>query len=155
MINLIGRLGWLAVCALFISVNASAAENANFVPTGRYTEVMTSATTAQADPLSSLITITIPSEITTVSQAMEYVLQRSGWKLAPYSEEDAQTQTLFELPLPTVHRRMGPISLREALETLAGKPFLMVEDPVRRSIGFTYAMNSEKKTEKRKPFWGR
>lgn len=154
MCNKVGRMVWFALCALVICVDVSAAETRNFVSTGRYTEVSTIATTAQIDPLSSLITITIPSEISTVSQAMEYVLQRSGWRLTPYSEEDVQTQTLFELPLPTVHRRLGPISLREALETLAGKPFVMVEDPVRRSVGFTYAANSEKKTEKRKTLWG-
>lgn len=139
----------IALCGL-----PSFAENGAFVPTGRYTVVSASATAAQEDPLSSLITVTIPSEITRVSQAMEYILQRSGWRLAGYTEVDPEVQTLYELPLPTVHRRMGPISLREALQTLAGKPFKVLEDPVHRSIAFTYAVNVEKKSETQKSFWG-
>ena len=43
---------------------------------------------------------------------------------------------LFALPLPEVHRQLGPMSLQQALETLAGPAFQLVEDPVHRLVAF-------------------
>ena len=43
---------------------------------------------------------------------------------------------LMVLPLPAVHRSIGPMSLKRALETLAGPAFLLIEDPVHRLVAF-------------------
>ncbi len=43
---------------------------------------------------------------------------------------------MFALPLPAVHRSLGPMTLRDALKTLAGPAFNLVQDPVHRLITF-------------------
>jgi len=40
------------------------------------------------------------------------------------------------LPLPKVHHSLGPITLTQALSTLAGSPWRLVVDPIHRLISF-------------------
>ena len=40
------------------------------------------------------------------------------------------------LPLPAVHRNLGPMPVKRELETLAGPAFRLVEDPVHRLVTF-------------------
>ncbi|MES9958703.1 MAG: hypothetical protein ABW086_16795, partial [Sedimenticola sp.] len=67
---------------------------------------------------------------------VRYLLQRSGYRLAATESTAPETLALFALPLPVVHRHLGPMTLREALETLAGPAFHLVQDPVHRLITF-------------------
>ena len=67
---------------------------------------------------------------------MRYLLQRSGYRLAATESTAPETLALFALPLAAVHRHLGPMTLREALETLAGPAFHLVQDPVHRLITF-------------------
>jgi type IV pili sensor histidine kinase/response regulator len=56
--------------------------------------------------------------------------------LAATESSAPETLALFALPLPAVHHHLGPMTLREALETLAGPAFHLVQDPVHRLITF-------------------
>ncbi|MGN7934070.1 PilL N-terminal domain-containing protein [Pseudomonas sp. 22447] len=101
---------------------------------GRYTLVSTEPTTEQRDLLAQIIDVNIPSsQIPSVQDALQYVLQRSGYSLCPAS---ASLKVLFTLPLPAVHYRLGPIPLRSALQVLAGPAWELTTDEVSRSVCF-------------------
>jgi len=93
-------------------------------------------TDAQADLLATTIKVQIPERIQTVGEAIGYLLLRSGFRLADPRAMSPQALALFELPLPAVHRSLGPITLRQGLATLAGPTFQLVQDPVHRLIAF-------------------
>ncbi|MGK3119336.1 PilL N-terminal domain-containing protein [Pseudomonas corrugata] len=101
---------------------------------GRYTLVSTEPTTEQRDFLAQIIDVSIPSSLNpSVQDALQYVLQRSGYALCPVT---ASVRVLFTRPLPATHYRLGPISLRSALQVLAGPAWRLMVDEVRRSVCF-------------------
>ncbi|WP_434701840.1 PilL N-terminal domain-containing protein [Pseudomonas sp. D1-36] len=101
---------------------------------GRYTLVSTEPTTEQRDLLAQIIDVSIPSHLnSSVQEAMHYVLQRSGYSLCPAAEP---VKILFTRPLPAAHYRLGPISLRNALQVLAGPAWQLTTDEVSRSVCF-------------------
>ena len=106
---------------------------------GRYTLVSTEPTTEQRDLLAQIIDVSIPSNLNpSVQEAMHYVLQRSGYSLCPAVEP---VKILFTRPLPAAHYRLGPISLRNALQVLAGPAWQLTTDEVSRSVCFERQKN--------------
>lgn len=98
---------------------------------GRYTLVELAPEAAQRDLLLQVIDVSMPATLpATVGDALRYVLLRSGYRLC---EHDAQTSVLYQLPLPATHLHLGPLTLREALLTLAGSAWdLKIDDTARR-----------------------
>lgn len=109
---------------------------ANEVQVGRYSMLSATPTEAQADLLATTIQVQLPKRIHTIGEAIHYLLHRSGFRLAGSEAMAPETTVLFDLPLPAVHRNLGPISLRKALEALAGPAFQLVQDPLHRLIAF-------------------
>ena len=106
---------------------------------GRYTLVSTEPTTEQRDLLAQIIDVSIPSSLNpSVQDALQYVLQRSGYSLCPVT---ASVRVLFTRPLPAAHYRLGPISLRSALQVLAGPAWQLTIDEVSRSVCFERQKN--------------
>ena len=102
---------------------------------GRYTLVSTEPTPEQRDLLAQIIEVTIPSSLSpSVQDALHHVLQRSGYSLCPATPS---VQVLFTRPLPAAHYRLGPITLRSALQVLAGPTWPLTVDEVSRSVCFT------------------
>ncbi|PMX26682.1 MULTISPECIES: PilL N-terminal domain-containing protein [unclassified Pseudomonas] len=101
---------------------------------GRYTLVSTEPTAEQRDLLAQIIEVNIPSSLNpSVQDALQYILQRSGYSLCPVS---ASVKVLFTRPLPAAHYRLGPISLRRALQVMAGHAWQLTTDEVSRSVCF-------------------
>ena len=101
---------------------------------GRYTLVSTEPTTEQRYLLAQIIEVNIPSSLNpSVQDALQYVLQRSGYSLCPVT---ASVKLLFTRPLPAAHYRLGPIPLRSALQVLAGPAWQLTTDEVSRSVCF-------------------
>ncbi|WP_367371526.1 PilL N-terminal domain-containing protein [Pseudomonas lini] len=101
---------------------------------GRYTLVSTEPTTEQRDLLVQIIDVSIPSSLSpSVQEALQHVLRRSGYSLCPVS---TSVKVLFTRPLPAAHYRLGPISLRSALQVLAGPAWQLTTDEVSRSVCF-------------------
>jgi type IV pili sensor histidine kinase/response regulator len=122
------------VMALAIFTSITPQLNAAEVQVGRYSSLPAMPTVAQADLLATTITVSFPARIQTVGEAVNYLLQRSGYRMA--DAVAPETMQLLELPLPAVHRSLGPITLTQALQTLAGPAFLLIHDPVHRLISF-------------------
>ncbi|WP_444928299.1 pili assembly chaperone (plasmid) [Microbulbifer sp. TRSA002] len=104
--------------------------------TGRYTYVKNIPPIDQLNPLKVVIKTRIPQSIETVGQTVEFLLARSGYVLADSSVLSAEAQILLNLPLPQVHRNIGPMSLDKALHTISGDAFELVVDPVHRKVAY-------------------
>ena len=126
----------LAICLAGICSVASVNLQANDIQVGRYSLFATTPTEAQADPLQATITVQFPDRVRTVGDAVKHVLQQSGYRLSGSEATGSASLYLMALPLPAVHRSIGPMSLKRTLETLAGPAFLLVEDPVHRLVAF-------------------
>ncbi len=126
----------IAACVIAIGVVTSANLQAKDIQVGRYSLFSATPTEAQADLLATTMTVRFPGRIQSVGEAVRYLLQRSGYRLAAAESIAPDTLALFALPLPAVHRSLGPMTLRDALETLAGPAFHLVQDPVHRLVSF-------------------
>ena len=93
-------------------------------------------TEAQKDLLTSLIKTQFVDKVRTVGEAVQHLLQGSGYRLARDEVIGLDTLELFALPLPDAHRSLGPMPLQTALETLVGPAFRLIEDPVHRLLSF-------------------
>jgi len=125
-----------AICIAGICTVASVDLHASDIQTGRYSMLSAAPTQAQAELLATTVTVQLPARIQTIGEAVRYLLQRSGYRLAAAESTEPDTLALFALSLPAVHRHLGPMTLRDALETLAGPAFHLVQDPVHRLITF-------------------
>lgn len=123
----------LFLLTLTISTSVSIAAD---LKVGRYSKIQPVASKQQKDPLSVIVDITFPAEVITVQDAAEYLLRRSGYNLATGRVADPMQPTLLNLTLPQIHRRLGPITLRNGLKTLSGTAWILVEDPVARLVSF-------------------
>lgn len=100
---------------------------------GRYTLVEMVAKPSQRDLMQQIVEMTIPPTLdTTVGDAMRYVLLRSGFRLCT----SAEATTLFQLPLPAADLHLGPLTLRDALQTLAGPAWDLSVDQAFRRVCF-------------------
>lgn len=100
---------------------------------GRYALVSTAPSIEQQHLMSQIVDITIPPNINaTVREAMDYTMLRSGYTLcdAPMPE----VATLYSRPLPAAHYRLGPMTLGNALQVLAGPAFYVVADELARNV---------------------
>ena len=109
---------------------------ASEIQIGRYSLQSTAPTQEQADLLAVTTTVRFPEDVQIIGEAVRYLLQGSGYRLAGPAVIDPATQALLALPLPTAHRHLGPMALRQALATLAGPAFRLIQDPVHRLVSF-------------------
>lgn len=114
-----------------LSCNAISAET----QIGRYTSVSNTASFAQKNLLATEIKVTFPDQVQNLKTAFELLLESSGYRLSQKSL-DVDIDVLYEQPLPDVHKTLGPMSLREALQTLAGSTWALVTNPVDRTVSF-------------------
>jgi len=100
---------------------------------GRYTLVSTQPESGQKDLMAQIVEINIPSNMTpTVHEAMLYVMNRSGYELC--DPESGHVNILYTRPLPAAQYKMGPISLRNALQVLAGPAWQVEVNEVTRQV---------------------
>ena len=125
-------VGCIASLTLVSSLQLQASE----VQVGRYSMYAAAPTEAQKDLLTSLIKTQFVDKVRTVGEAVQHLLQGSGYRLARDEVIGLDTLELFALPLPDAHRSLGPMPLQTALETLVGPAFRLIEDPVHRLLTF-------------------
>ncbi len=114
---------------------APAPEAPEYIPVvryGRYTLVELAPTAAQRDLLLQTIDVAMPEDArATVGDGLRHVLKRSGYGLCQTARAVIE---LYALPLPAAHLHLGPMTLRDALLTLAGPAWeLHADDRARQS----------------------
>jgi len=113
-------------------------EAATLIPVvryGRYTLVEVRPEVAQQNLLEQIVDISLPQSIdTTVGDALHIVLQHTGYQLC---EPTPVALPLYALPLPAVHWQLGPLTLSDALQTLAGPAWTVEIDHATRRACFS------------------
>lgn len=102
---------------------------------GRYTLVEIRPVAAQRDLLEQIVDVSLPPRLyTTVGDALNIVLEHTGYQLC---DAGSVAQPLYALPLPVVHLDLGPLTLRDALKTLAGPAWTLEVDSTTRRVCFS------------------
>lgn len=115
--------------------NGASPEKEPVVRYGRYTLVSTQPDASQRDLMAQIIDVTIPSSMNpSVRDAMLYVVDRSGYALCPPSSQ--HVNILYTRPLPAAQYRLGPMTLRNTLQVLAGPAWQVKVDEVNRQVCF-------------------
>lgn len=96
----------------------------------RYTYIDAVSTKEQNDPMSVIVSVKFPTNITNAKDAIDYLLVRSGFNLS----EKYETYKLKQFTLPQVHRVLGPITLKNAIKVLVGKGRYVNVDYLNRVI---------------------
>lgn len=110
--------------------------NTNNTDVGRYLTVENKPRFSQLNLLSQTIQMRFPQSVQTVGDAMNYALRLSGYSLIPADRMSEELKTTLAKPLPAIDRNFGPMSLKDALTTLAGPAFNLVQDPLNRMVDF-------------------
>ena len=99
----------------------------------RYTSYQAHATIEEINPLLVVTQINFPSDIKTVSDAIEHSLQRSGYQID--WQQSAEAYDIFSvLEMPIVHRKLNLMTLKDAIATLAGEAWQLLVDSVNRKL---------------------
>ena len=111
------------------------------VQVDRYTSVRLGATEVQRDPLKAVVQLRFPAVVLNTRQAIDYVLDDSGYSLVDYELWSPAMNIMLDNPISIVHRDMSntPMTLRDVLGVLSGEAFRVVQDPLRRKVSFVLA----------------
>ena len=129
------KLTLIAVISFGIMTQSVLADTSDTV-LGRYLTTATEPLPAQTDLLSQSFDVHFPRDIVTVGSAIKYLLNNSGYQIVDTHTLDPASIQMLLLPLPDIDRDLGPMTLLQGLQTLAGQTFQVVVDPVHRLIAF-------------------
>ncbi|WP_241189329.1 PilL N-terminal domain-containing protein [Pseudomonas chlororaphis] len=100
---------------------------------GRYTLAELRPEPGQYDLSQQIVDVAMPAQFSaTVGDGALHLLQRTGYSLCSTDE----TTVLYALPLPAAHLHLGPQTLRDALQTLAGPAWRLTLDQGSRQVCF-------------------
>ncbi|RBW47284.1 hypothetical protein DS885_03820 [Psychromonas sp. B3M02] len=115
--------------------------NANeYKQLGRYTNVSITPTQQQLNPLLVVVDFEFPPQITKVGEALKLLIAPSGYRFS-LSDNDI-SYILFEMPLPEIHKKLGVMTLDDAIKTLSGSGFTPVYDEGLRLLSFKSSSKS-------------
>ncbi|NIB44036.1 pili assembly chaperone [Pseudomaricurvus alkylphenolicus] len=119
-----------------IAANQTGADTSAHLQVGRYSLMSTAPSTGQVDLLAVTVERSIPETVKSIGNALDWLLQGSGYRLADTSLLSDEAIELFHLPLPSAHRQFQALPLRQVLSLIVGPAFSMVHDPAHRLLGF-------------------
>ena len=122
---------WITLLSVLSLSTALPAEE--YARTDRYTLVSMEAQSDQSNPLSAITSVSLGRDITSVGDAVNELLKGSGYR---WQSKDGSDQLLNEFPLPEIVRNIGPLRLRDALQTLAGEAWSLRTDNLNRIVWF-------------------
>ncbi|QBS12907.1 hypothetical protein E4T54_09220 [Legionella geestiana] len=119
---------------------------ANVTQINRYATVANKPLPSQINPLLTEQQIHFPQDVKTVGQAIEWWLQYSGYSLVATEKQPDSLQAVLHQPLPQIHKNLGPLTVKDGLEVLAGQQvFELVEDPLLRVVNFKLKPSARRK----------
>ena len=126
----------LPLCILLVScfLLPTVGQAQSTVQTGRYTAAATGPTDAQREPLQAVVSIEFKRDVATIGAAVRTLLADTGYELADVLYWEPELFALHERLLPAVQRTLGPMTVLDALQTLAGPAFRVIVDPIHRLV---------------------
>lgn len=126
----------LTVTSLVLLVASTDIVYAQFKPREFYGEGYTiiNETPLENDDLKQIINK--PINATNIKDGILRVLDGTGWRLANDAALSSRINYFYSAPWPDRWRMIGPDSLNNVLNTIAGEGWQVVVDPVNRLIGF-------------------
>ncbi|MDN2483828.1 hypothetical protein [Vibrio agarivorans] len=103
-------------------------------PTNGYTNVVVDTNYEQRYPLRTVISFEFPREVINVGQALNYILENSGYKLIKLNDTELETLKLYSLPIPLIHRQFYSASILQVATALVGNAFDVNVNHVSREI---------------------
>ncbi len=104
---------------------------------GRYITTVNVAKPDQVNPLLTVATFKFNPNVQTIGDALNQVLQYSGYALVPSQDQSAAVEQTLTKPLPYSVRTLGPLPIKDALTVLMGQDvFILVVDPLHRLVNF-------------------
>jgi len=102
---------------------------------GRYQLVQTSPSYIQTNLLAQPVTVdvVVARPLADIGHALFSAVELSGYSLC---QTPAVTESLYKMPLPSVHYKMGPMSLINTLQVIVGPGWQVLADQTNRSICF-------------------
>jgi len=120
-----------------LGMTSLAAQAANITQINRYATVDNKPLRAQINPLLAVQQIHFPLSVQTVGQAMTYWLQYSGFSLVKVDKQPLSLQAVMQQKLPQIDRNLGPLTIKDGLEVLAGQEvFTLTQNPLLREVNF-------------------
>lgn len=113
------------------------------------TVINVDALTQQKDPLLTVMSISFPQQISTIGQALNYSLLRTGYTLGSTEKMTNNVIRLMQLPLPLVQRQIEQITVRNLISMLIGAGYDYRVDSVSRTVNIICP--TEKHQVKKKP----
>lgn len=130
-------LKFIVIIIPLIFSSVSIAYTANDSTTvGRYLTVENKPSLAQRDLLLQTVQVRFPQSVQMISDALSHVLRYSGYSLVAENQQSAALKNTLQKPLPAIDRNFGPMTLKDALITLAGPAFTLETDTLNRTINF-------------------
>ncbi len=130
----------LALLIASCVVSSSALAATDYTQFGRYLTVTNAPTNKDPLGIREVIQRQFPAQIKTVGQAVAFTLKGTGYQLVPASRSSVSIRQLYQHPLPSYLRSIGPVPLEGALLILSSSAYQLVVDPVHRLM--TYKLRS-------------
>lgn len=121
---------------ILLSLTLSQSVYADDSVMGQYMTVSHKPKAEQIDLLSQTIQVRFPQSVQTVGDAINYLLKISGYSLVDANQRNNALKITLTKPLPLIDRDFDPMTLKDALTTLAGAAFYLVSDPIHRTVNF-------------------
>ncbi|GEA09115.1 hypothetical protein KUL42_38760 [Alteromonas sp. KUL42] len=106
--------------------------------TDRYTMLVLKPSIEQVNPLYSEAKIQFPLDVVTIYDAINYVLDDSGYSLVSKQYWTEEMEIMLNMTLPLIQRDLSrsPMTIKNVVEVVAGEPFNVIVDPLRRLVSF-------------------
>lgn len=144
------KLITLALSGFLIATANSSTDTPNNIQliskTNGYTRIVVDTNYEQKHPLQTVVTMELPYTIVNVGQALNYVLERSGYKLKDLALTDKATLELYTLEIPLVHREFYEATISQIVEVLVGQAFDVKINHTKRELTIA-ASNIEKPSQ--------
>ncbi len=124
----------LLLCILCFTAHLAYASDPPLSVHSRYTSVRLTPHAGQQDLLTQTFEGTLPAQVHTIAQAIDYLLQPSGYQRTAVDPNAIALMAFLNQSLPLAHRRLGPLRLRDALALLVGSAWAIHVEPRTRRI---------------------
>ncbi|MBB1333914.1 hypothetical protein [Pseudoalteromonas sp. SR41-6] len=128
----------LVLFSFLISFSTSlcASNNESYYQVSRYLESKMVAAPSQLNPLDSVIRIKFPMTIITVKDAIDYVLDDSGYEIVHEQFRTEEMSLILSAKIAHTQRDLSdsPLTILDVINLVVGDPFYVVRDPLRRKV---------------------